>query len=299
MVYNTPTTAEEMYQVLEQIYYDYRLKIDGYEDAGLVDLVLDKMEFTIKTDEQLLEEARALVTPWYDAELLKARKVNNAKIEALTKRLKELTSEKEERKTSLENEVLESGKKIEKEAIKKGYYNSDLMLQKIAKLEEVRIAKLQEIEKEFLSKETEISNEISALQEYEANLENDYQLYFENKVQAKFLELKDTQEEREREVFKYNNGIIEKEKRNKNSNISANASLKLRYLEIRTKAYSKEELVDMGYYNEVIKCVYAYYNSIENHQQAYLQFLNDTRVVIYLEDYYENVLAVYRSKAGL
>ena len=47
MVYQTPTTAEEMYEVLERIYYDYRLKIDGYEDAGLIDLVLDKMEWNV------------------------------------------------------------------------------------------------------------------------------------------------------------------------------------------------------------------------------------------------------------
>ena len=299
MVYQTPTTAEEMYEVLEQIYYDYRLKIDGYEDAGLIDLVLDKMEFTPKSEEELFYEARALVTPWYDAELLKARKVNSAKIDALNKKLKELEKEKEERKTSLEKEILESSKKIEKEGIKKGYYNSDLMLDKIAKLEELKLEKLQVIENEFLSKKIEISNEISTLEEYEANLESDYNVYFDNKIQAKFLELKDTQEEREREVFKYNNGLVEKEKRNKNTNISANASLKLRYLEIRTKAYSREELVDMGYYNEVIKCVYAYYNSIENQQEAYRQFLNDTKVIVYLEDYYENVLAVYRAKAGL
>lgn len=299
MVYQTPTTAEEMYEVLEQIYYDYRLKIDGYEDAGLIDLVLDKMEFTPKSEEELFYEARALVTPWYDAELLKARKVNSAKIDALNKKLKELEKEKEERKTSLEKEILESSKKIEKEGIKKGYYNSDIMLQKIAELEELKVEKQEEIESEFLIKEIEISNEISTLEEYEANLESDYNVYFDNKIQAKFLELKDTQEEREREVFKYNNGLVEKEKRNKNANISANASLKLRYLEIRTKAYSREELVDMGYYNEVIKCVYAYYNSIENQQEAYRQFLNDTKVIVYLEDYYENVLAVYRAKAGL
>ena len=288
MDYQTPTTAEEMYEVLEQIYYDYRLKIDGYEDAGLVDLVLDKMEFTPKTEEELLIEARTLVTPWYDAELLKAKKVNSAKIDALKKQLNQLVKE-----------ILESGKKIEKEAIKKGYYNSDLMLQKIAKIEEVKLEKLQEIENEFLTKKMDISNEISTLEECAENLENDYELYFDNKIQAKFLELKEAQEEREREIFKYNNGLVEKEKRNKNSNISANASLKLRYLEIRTKAYSREELVDMGYYNEVIKCVYAYYNSIENHQQAYTQFLNDTKVIVYLEDYYENVLAVYRAKAEL
>ena len=299
MVYQTPTTAEEMYEVLERIYYDYRLKIDGYEDAGLIDLVLDKMEFTPKTEEELLIEARALVTPWYDAELLKAKKVNSAKIDALNKKLNELEREKEERKTSLEAEILESLEKIEKEAIKKGYYNSDLMLQKIAELEQLKIEKQGEIESEFSIKEMEIDKEISALEEYEANLESDYEVYFDNKIQAKFLELKDAQEEREREIFKYNNGLTEKEKRNKNSNISANASLKLRYLEIRSKAYSREELVDMGYYNEVIKCVYAYYNTIENHLEAYTKFLNDTKVVVYLEDYYENVLAVYRAKAGL
>ena len=56
MVYETPTTKEQMYEILKQIYYDYRMKIDGYEDAGLTDLILDRMEFTEKTEEELALE---------------------------------------------------------------------------------------------------------------------------------------------------------------------------------------------------------------------------------------------------
>ena len=94
MVYETPTTKEQMYEILKQIYYDYRMKIDGYEDAGLTDLILDRMEFTEKTDEELFEEARGLTIPWYDAELLKAKKTNEAKILALSKSLLSLDNEK-------------------------------------------------------------------------------------------------------------------------------------------------------------------------------------------------------------
>ena len=299
MVYETPTTKEQMYEILKQIYYDYRMKIDGYEDAGLTDLILDRMEFTEKTEEELFEEARGLTIPWYDAELLKAKKTNEAKILALSKSLLSLDNEKEKRKTALESETEASMQKIQKEAIKKGYYNSDIMLQKIAKLESVRIEKLEEIESEFQLKTLEVNKEIDSLTEYGITLESDYEVYLENKINAKFLELKEKQESLKREVFQYNNGLAEKEKRSKNSNISANASLKLRYLEIRTKSYTKEELVDMGYYEEVINCVCGYYNTIANTAEAFAQFVQDTKVVIYLEDYYENVLAIYKARAGV
>ena len=75
-------------------------------------------------------------------------------------------------------------------------------------------------------------------------------------------------------MFKYNTSLEEKEMRSKNSNLSANASLTLKYLEIRSKSFSKEDLVNIGYYEQVIKCVCAYYNTITDKIVAYQNLLH-------------------------
>ncbi len=298
MNYPTPTTAKEMYEILEQIYYDYRLKIDAYEDAGLKDLVLERMSFTEKSDEELQSDARNLVYPWYNEEYSKAKTDVNVRIETLKTSKENLIAEGEKLKENLNEEVSLSKETVIKQSIKNGYKNSDITLQKIAELEEYRLEKLAKIEEQTLAQIAKVDGEITVLVQYRESLEEEYEGYFDKKIQAKYLELKEEQEKTKREVFKYNNGLEEKEKRSKNANVSANASLKLRYLEIRSQSYSKEELVDMGYYNDVINCVCGYYETIEDASQAYKSFLADTRVLIYLEDYYGNVLTLLRSKAG-
>ncbi len=299
MGYPTPTTAEEMYEILKQIYYDYRLRIDAYEDAGLEDLVLSRMSYVEKTDEELLEEATILVSPWFDEKYSKARKEVEAQIDACNKRLEEIEEKGQTTKYSLEEEISKGKEEIEREAIKKGYSNSDITLEKIFELMQYKNDKLLEINAETSAKKSKVQEERALLNSRLEGILSEYQEYFENKKQAKFQELKAEQDKEIREVFKYNNGLDEKEKRSKNANISANASLKLRYLEIRTQSYTTEELVDMGYYGDVIDCVCDYYNSITDSLEAYKQFCNDTKVLIYLEDYYDNVLALYRAKAGL
>ncbi len=299
MAYQTPTSATQMYQILKQIYFDYRLRIDAYEDAGLEDIILERMQFNVKTDEQLLSEARELVAPWYDQEYDKEKKSVEAKIQVLMEKKENLSYDTEKKKTALTEEVAKSKKEIEKEAIKKGYVYSDVMMSKLTKLEEYRLTRIEQIDNDANQTLSSLEEEISALQITLSALRENLNEYFENKVNAKFIELKDAQEKEERDVFKYNNSIDEKEKRSKNANLSANASLKLRYLEIRTKSYSKEELVDMGYYEDVIACVRGYYDSFTNAYEAYNQFVADNKIIVYLEDYYGNLLSLYKARAGL
>ncbi len=299
MAYQTPTSVTQMHQILRQIYFDYRLRIDAYEDAGLKDIVLERIQFNAKTDEELLSMARELVTPWYDQEYDKDKKSVETKIQALMEKKENLSYDTEKKKTALTEEVAKSKEEIKKEAIKKGYVNSDVMLSKIAKLEEYRLNKMEQIDVDANQTISSIEEEISSLQITLDALRENLNEYFENKVNAKFIELKEEQDKEEREVFKYNNSIDEKEKRSKNANISANASLKLRYLEIRSQSYSKEELVDMGYYEDVIACVRGYYDSFSNAYDAYNEFVAENKIMLYLEDYYGNLLSLYKARAGL
>ena len=299
MAYATPTTESQMMEILKQIFYDYRLKIDAYEDAGLEDILLERMEFEELTDEELFEKARELVLPWYDEEISKAKQDAEKKIETIEKTRQTLVEKRDIQLAELEKEVEQTIEKITDEAVKLGYNKTDIMFQKIAEVENDRLSEKNEITTNFENKDAEYLAQIEKLTESLSSLSEDFEVCLENKIKAKYLEIKDAYEKEKREVFKYNNGLDEKEKRNKNANISANASLKLRYLEIRTQSYSKEELVDMGYYTDIVDCVCGYYNTISNTLTAYQDFLRNTKLTIYLEDYYENLLSLYRGRAGL
>ena len=102
----------------------------------------------------------------------------------------------------------------------------------------------------------------------------------------------------EREVFKYNNGILEKETRYRNTIKQAEATLKLQFLEISMGEYTKDQLVDMGYYQDVIDCVTSYYDKFSA-AEAFQKITDEKKLAVYLDDMYAEVIYAYRSKAGL
>ena len=116
------------------------------------------------------------------------------------------------------------------------------------------------------------------------------------KVNAKIEELKQKQDETERSVFKYNNGIEEKVQKYRNTIAEANANLMLKFLEIRGGEYSKSELVEMGYYESVINCVCSYFDTLDA-MTAATQIGKENKLMIYLDDYYDTVLYMYQQRA--
>jgi len=69
-------------------------------------------------------------------------------------------------------------------------------------------------------------------------------------------------------------------------------------LEIAEVSFSKDQLVNMGYYEDVILCVGAYYDTLSS-ANAYQDFKNEDKLVMYLDDYYQNMLYLYKTRAGL
>ena len=59
---------------------------------------------------------------------------------------------------------------------------------------------------------------------------------------------------------------------------------------------AKEQLVEMGYYADVVKCVMAYYNTLSP-LDAYRDLSSEQQVIIYLDDYYSSVLYNYQMRA--
>ena len=68
----------------------------------------------------------------------------------------------------------------------------------------------------------------------------------------------------------------------------------LKYIEIRSEPFTKEELVEIGYYADVMGLVHAYY-STKDRADRYNAFCDCPELVIYLEDFYDNVLGYYKT----
>ena len=73
-------------------------------------------------------------------------------------------------------------------------------------------------------------------------------------------------------------------------------SLWLRYLDISSGEFTKDQLTDMGYYRDVIKCVTSYYDTLEP-LEAYQDITAEKELAIYLDDYYQNVIYTYKMLA--
>ena len=67
-------------------------------------------------------------------------------------------------------------------------------------------------------------------------------------------------------------------------------------MNIASNFFTKDQLVEMGYYKDAIDCVCAYFDTL-NPVTAFQQIAHDTKVAIYLDDYYSNVVYMYKSLA--
>ena len=53
----------------------------------------------------------------------------------------------------------------------------------------------------------------------------------------------------------------------------------------------------MGYYEDIMRCVCGYYD-ILTAVNAYQDILNEQKLSIYLDDYYESLVYMYKMRAG-
>ncbi|MBQ8426573.1 MAG: hypothetical protein IJX16_02300 [Clostridia bacterium] len=60
---------------------------------------------------------------------------------------------------------------------------------------------------------------------------------------------------------------------------------------------TKEELVDVGYYDDALDCVFAYYNTLSP-LAAYQDIVQEQRLMVFLDDYYQDTVYVYKLRAN-
>lgn len=114
---------------------------------------------------------------------------------------------------------------------------------------------------------------------------------------AKIEELKEAQAKAKKETFRYNNGVSEKIQRYENEIKKANMSYQLKFMEIKSNYFTVEQLFEMGYYNDVMDCISAYYDLLDANA-AYQDIVNESRLVFYLDDYYQDVVYMYKMRAS-
>lgn len=298
MAFPTPTTKEEMFSILKDIFYYYRVKRAEFEEIVLVPLSLKRMEYTPLDDEKLLEKAQSLIAYEQSAILNSVHENIISKINDYQEKCKTLTESYNQSTEKINSDYNSSMQKIYDQALKRGIAQSGIITDQISELETEKNNALNKLKTEYDAEYSFYTNQITVLESRISGLESEYTEQFEEQKQAKYLELKDEQEKLIREIFKYNNGLDEKEQRNKNSIAQANANMQLKYMEIRAENFTKDQLIEMGYYEDVIDCICDYYDTMAP-LTAYQEVANTRKLMIYLEDFYSDLVYMYQSRAGL
>ncbi len=296
MQYTSPTTKEEMYQALKDIFFYYRIKRESFQDVVLQPLQLQRLSFTPLTEAELLSKAQTLnegeqyaYKAKYLAEINKELAVVNAKLESLP-------TAKMVRENKVNADFDQSVNKLNLMLAKNGLANSSIGLDKLAQLDVERNRLLAEIEAEYQEKNALLLAEQQTLLVSLEGADGYCLEKAEKENLAKKKELEEAQKKTEMEVFKYNNGIDEKEQRYANTILQINANLELKFLSIQAGEFTKDQLVEMGYYEDVINCVCAYYDRL-GILEAAREITNDRKIVQYLDDYYESIVYLYQQRA--
>lgn len=296
MEFNTPTTKEQMYVILNDLYHYYRIRRKGFEELNLKELELERMAYVPLTDEQLLERATLLLAPEHQREKDEYSSAILNEISDIEKSIANAESALQEEIADIRKRYDESIIKLNSQAEKSGLFHSDLAVNKRAQLEAQMNADITAVTTKKEQTVANYSAKKQVLEEKLLGVEEKFRLVHELDTTKKFNELKYEQEALTRQVFEYNNALDEKEQRYANTIKQTQASLEIRFLDVTSGEFTKDQLVDMGYYEDVINCVCGYYDTLDA-LTAYRDIGSEKKLMIYLDDYYESVIYLYKSLA--
>ncbi len=297
MEYTMPTTKEEMYSTLQILFAYYRYNRDEFIEQEIIPLDIEKLTYVELSEEELLQKAKDLLKPKQEERLMNARLEVQKKIDdiAYKVRLAGVAMEK-----SKENYSADYWKDYEEQVDnmlgKHKYLLGQYSLIYTGMADYYLEEELQTINQKHQAIVAVLDEQLSTYQAELQAVDEYYAGLSEQEINVKFIELKDEQEKTKREVFKYNNAIDEKIQRYENSLKQANATLKLKVLSIRAEPVPKETLIEVGYYKKVMEVVCAYYNTLPA-LDAYRDIVNEPSLAVYLEDYYQDVIYLYKVRA--
>lgn len=297
MEFNLPTSKPEMYNILNELFNYYRIKREGYEYVEFKPLDLTRIEFSMPTDEQLREQATTLLASNQEREISEYKQNFQFKKVELEAKRTLLYGERETLVQEIEDLYEKSVKKVERQAVKNGLVSSGVLGDKITQLEIEKNQKISQIRQEYNDKDSSMSAQITVYMQAINGANDFFKGIHEKQIEEKMQALKSEYEKIQRDVVKFNSSQDEKEQRYDNTILQLNATIKVQFINATAGELTKDTLVEMGYYSDVIDCVCGYYNTLEA-EQAFQDFSSDKKLPIYLDDYYQNILYMYASRAG-
>ena len=171
MQFNLPTTKEQMYQILNDLFYYYRVQREGFEEVDLIDLNLTRLEYTEKTEQELIERATVMLSAQNEREKKKYQNELDAKIVELNQKIALLEENAVKEIESINSMYSESIQKVENQARNAGLITSSIVADKTAVLEEGKIQKITLLTQEKDQKVSSLLAEVESLNLKKKNLE--------------------------------------------------------------------------------------------------------------------------------
>lgn len=297
MNYPKPTTSTELFEQLNDIYVTYRIHRGLPEDPEFGSLNLAKINYVPPTDAELTAKATLLLKGKHSRETFERKAKLQSEIDALTLKIFNLNEEKESQTVKVEESFSEDEKRYRKNSVINGTALSETVSFKLSELIAQRDKKISSISTKFSERIAELNALKEAKQTEKAGVDAEYATLHTAEIVSKTEELKKEREEKSAEVDKYNKAVDEKIKKYENYVEEKKSDLKIKYLTIRTIPYSKEELVNLGYYKLVIDRIKAYYSD-KTFKEAYQDIKSQSSLSLYLDDFYTSVVYYYRANAS-
>lgn len=298
MEFTLPSTKTEMYNTLKEIFHYYRIRRENLQDVTIENINLTRMQSTVEDENVLYQMAEKLVAPSQEKEKKEYLADLNEQLIKIDAKLQVLDDDYNQNVIMINELYNENIKNIEKQAQKNGMSNTSIVIERRFRIEEEKSDKLIELKNKLNSAKIELNASKTAIQTRIEQVESYFQDRFEKEKIAKQVELIQEQKKTEREIFKYNNGLDEKEQRFQKTIEQYNFTAKLRYLEIQSKELSRDELVEAGYFTDVVDCVCGYFDRLDPFT-AYQEIVEERKLIIYLEEFYDGVVYTYKLLAGV
>lgn len=295
MEFVIPTTKSEMFNELDKIFKHYRIDRYGYQKVELLPVTFNRLPLIEKTEEEFLQMAKTELAGTHLREIKKLKQTASNEIIKLNSQLLTIDQDLNETIEKVDQLFLESVEKVKKQVVLNGLVSSDYLPNKIAQLESDKNAEIISLTEKSVNKKSLLLAEIEKNQ---SEIDNAEEYFFEihnAEILAKKEEIKDKIAEKNREIETHNAGVQEKDDKYKNSLIRQQTELELQFMQIRNGEFTESELIDMGYYKDVVDCVRAYYDTLDL-ETAYNDMIKEQRLVVYLGDYYAHLCFSYRQQ---
>jgi hypothetical protein len=283
----TPTSKQAVIDGLRQIDEYYKYRKDEYVPPVLVPLNLERMQFTVKSDSEYLSLAEELLKSKHTEDIRDRKDYFSKELWKVQSEMAELPSKLAEELSLLEEKYDELVNELKTEYRLKGIAYGDGSNGALAVLLNKKAEENAEITQKYAQKEQALdilvgyySTEIDGAEQFFAKEHSE-------EINAKAIELKESDLETEREVHKYNEGLLEREVKYNNTLEQSAKKLHMEYMKIVYEGMTSEELLQKGYFHDALEWVLNYYRNKTDKVAGYIEYTETTDYILYLKDFYE------------